>query len=212
MNVHFLLGTDLVLEPNLAATMFRDRTDQFHQRLGWDVVVNEIGYERDQYEQENPFYVILSGPNGAHLGSLRLLPTTGPTMIAEHFAECLGGRSFDNDYTWECSRFCVSRNSGPLTSVGLLAVTGRAMRAFGITQLVAVFDEPMIKAYNRIGASPEILGEAERFGGKVFGGLWTYDHKIQAHLEKRAGLDPALIELCLANAPSLHETRSPVAC
>ena len=38
--------------------MFRDRAEQFSQRLGWAVSVNASGHERDQYDELNPLYVI----------------------------------------------------------------------------------------------------------------------------------------------------------
>lgn len=200
MEIHYLLGTDLVLEPHLAATMFRDRTDQFLNRHEWPVRVNDIGFERDQYEHENPFYIIASGPNGAHLGSLRLLPTTGRTMINDHFLDCIGGKPIIRKQTWECSRFCISRNADRRTSVSLMAAAGIAMRELKIRKLVAVFDEPMIRTYRRTGASPHILGEAERNGAKVFGGIWAYDQDLQVELIKKSGIDPVMLEIKLANA------------
>ena len=57
--------------PKLRDTMFRDRADQFQTRLGWDVAVADNGYEKDEYDELNPLYVIWEMPDGSHGGSMR---------------------------------------------------------------------------------------------------------------------------------------------
>ena len=66
----------------LLEEMFRMRARIFGERLNWDVkVVN--GMERDRYDDEAPVYLIYADDaTGAVKGSLRLLPTTGPTLRA----------------------------------------------------------------------------------------------------------------------------------
>jgi acyl homoserine lactone synthase len=39
--------------------MFRDRAAQFHHRLGWDVRLDDMGLEFDQYDAHNPLYIII---------------------------------------------------------------------------------------------------------------------------------------------------------
>ena len=56
--LRYIYGNDLHNYPELAATMFHDRADQFKTRLGWDVSVNAQGHERDEYDDLNPLYVI----------------------------------------------------------------------------------------------------------------------------------------------------------
>ena len=50
-----------------------------------DMILHNLR-EIDQYDLLNPLYLILKDENGKHLGSCRALPTTGPTMIADHFS------------------------------------------------------------------------------------------------------------------------------
>lgn len=56
--LRYIYATDLNDHPKLARTMFRDRADQFKFRLGWNVSVDDVGFERDEYDELNPLYVI----------------------------------------------------------------------------------------------------------------------------------------------------------
>ncbi len=92
----------------LLEEMFRLRARFFHDRLKWDVRIAE-GKERDRYDDEWPVYVIYTDDNGAEVkGSLRLLPTTGPTLAADVFSDTLPDAVHLSSPTiWECSRFCL---------------------------------------------------------------------------------------------------------
>ena len=83
--LRYLYADDLHRFPKLADTMFRDRGHQFRDRLNWDVTVGADGHERDTYDALNPLYVIWQGADGRHGGSMRFLPTTGRTMVEDHF-------------------------------------------------------------------------------------------------------------------------------
>ena len=67
--------------------MFRLRARVFHDRLRWKVQVID-GMERDRYDREDPVYILYTDEMQQRLiGSLRLLPTTGPTLVADYFAD-----------------------------------------------------------------------------------------------------------------------------
>ena len=69
--------------------MFRQRARFFHDRLKWAVRVVD-GQERDRYDDEAPVYLIYTDDLGREVkGSLRLLPTTGPTLAADVFSDTL---------------------------------------------------------------------------------------------------------------------------
>ena len=78
--IRFIRADQLNAFPKLKDSMYRDRADQFKTRLGWDVSVSNDGFERDEYDELNPLYVICEGADGGHLGSMRFLPTVGPNM------------------------------------------------------------------------------------------------------------------------------------
>ena len=71
--LRFIYADELYKYGTLGQEMFRDRAEQFRDRLGWDVHVDADGREMDEYDQLNPLYVIWEMPNGRHGGSMRFL-------------------------------------------------------------------------------------------------------------------------------------------
>lgn len=187
--IRYLYADALAREPDLQRAMFRDRADQFHARLGWAVTVDAQGEERDGYDAENPLYVIWQEPDGGHGGSMRFLPTTGPTMVNDHFGALTGGR-IESPLIWECTRFCLSRGAGPHVAAALMLAGGEIMRNFGLRHLVGVFDARMVRIYRRIGASPEVLGSQGEGRGRVSVGLWAFSEAARAEVACRAGITP----------------------
>lgn len=198
--IRYISGTDLWLQPTLAQSMFRDRASQFSERLKWDVAVDKRGYERDQYDTLNPIYVIVENDEGQHAGSLRLLPTTGRTMINEYFSNALEGGPIISSTTWECTRFCLSPSANPRTAPMLIASAARLLQEFEITTLVAVFDKFMLRKYRLSGVMPEILGEGRNAGSLILAGRWQFNQRKLNDQMRRGSLDPHECELALANS------------
>ena len=189
--LRYVYAEDLHKFPKLADTMFRDRADQFQTRLGWEVSVDARGYERDQYDALNPLYVIWEMPDGTHGGSMRFLPTTGRTMINEHFTDIMGGGTVTSPLIWECTRFCLTRGAPAHVAAALMLGGGEIMRGFGITHFVGVFDARMVRIYRMIGASPEVLGSQGEGRDQISVGLWDFTEDAQARVARRAGISPA---------------------
>ena len=71
--------------PQLVKRMFELRKEVFFDQLGWDVKVGPMG-EIDAYDYTNPAYLIWCDETRTKLyGCLRLLPTTGPTLLYDVF-------------------------------------------------------------------------------------------------------------------------------
>ena len=68
--------------------MHRLRAAVFHERLARPVTVLD-GWERDGFDELNPLYVLVTTRDGTVRGSARLLPTTGPNMLADVFCDLL---------------------------------------------------------------------------------------------------------------------------
>ncbi|WP_418593048.1 acyl-homoserine-lactone synthase [Ponticoccus sp. (in: a-proteobacteria)] len=188
--IRYIYGHDLPLFPHLRDGMFRDRADQFKTRLGWDVTVDEAGFERDEYDAENPLYVIWEEADGTHGGSMRLLPTTGRTMVNDHFAQLTGGTRISSPVIWECTRFCLARGAKPGVAAALMLAGGEVMQQFGVAHYVGVFDARMVRIYRRIGSSPEVLGSAGAARARISVGLWEFTPEAQARVARAAGITP----------------------
>ena len=204
--LRYVHAHDLGRFPRLADTMFRDRADQFATRLGWEVSVDARGHERDAYDDLNPLYVIWEGEDGQHQGSLRLLPTTGPTMIDDHFQHLLGGRRMNAPRVWECTRFCLSRGAASRVAAALMLGGGEMMTRLGVEHFAGVFDARMIRIYRAIGASPQVLGGKGEGRERISVGLWTFSAAARARVAERAGVPPALSDLWVRQSFGANET------
>lgn len=187
--LRYLYGSELCQFPKLAESMFQDRADQFRTRLGWDVQVDATGAERDQYDALNPLYVIWENPDATHGGSMRFLPTTGQTMVNDHFGQLTDG-PITSPLIWECTRFCLSRGAAPHVAAALMLGGGEIMRNFGVRHFVGVFDARMVRIYRMIGASPDVLGSQGEGRDRISVGLWAFSDAAQARVAERAGITP----------------------
>lgn len=193
--LRYFYARDLDAHADLAHSMFVDRADQFKTRLGWDVQVDHRGEERDQYDALNPLYVAWEMPDGSHGGSMRFLPTTGPVMVNDVFGHLTEGTPISSPLVWECTRFCLSRDSegsvaGALTLGGL-----EIMRNFKIAHFAGVFDRRMVRIYRSLGFSPEVISSSGSGRDKVSLGLWEYDADSYYRVAERAGIALELSQL-----------------
>lgn len=205
--IKFIMANDLPKFPRLQESMFRDRADQFKRRLNWPVAVDEHGWEKDEYDALNPLYVICETPNGQHLGSMRFLPSTGPTMISDHFSHLLNGRQVIDKKMWECTRFCLGPNAGPQIAGRLMSAGGEILRGFDLSGFAGVFDERMVRIYNRIGSKPEIWGSHGRGRDRISVGVWRFSDDARSRLARRSGMSERIVEhwfRCRFNSPALN--------
>jgi N-acyl-L-homoserine lactone synthetase len=193
--LRYIYGDQLKAHERLAAEMFRDRADQFKVRLNWEVSVDAQGFERDEYDDLNPLYVIWENADGTHGGSMRFLPTVGRVMVNDHFPHLLGGASISSPTIWECTRFCLSRGANPKVAAALMLAGGEIMEGFGVEHFVGVFDARMVRIYRRIGSSPEVLGQEGEGRTQISVGLWHFAPEAKALVAQKAGLSPEISRL-----------------
>ncbi len=176
--------------------MFRARAAVFHDRLGWAVQVRN-GWEADRYdEDEDPVYLVARNEEGCLTGSLRILPTTGETMLRNEFAGF-----FDEPVdvqaptAWECTRFCVHPRSRPngridmQVSSELLIGLCRLCLSSGIEQVMGLYDEAMTRIYRRIGWSPVPLARSRPEVGQLVVGIWDVSHEALETMTARSAPD-----------------------
>lgn len=188
--IRYLYPDQLSQFPALADSMFRDRAIQFHDRLKWAVTVDENGHERDQYDALSPLYVIWETPDGLHGGSMRFLPTTGRTMVNEHFLSLTGGVRIESPLIWECTRFCLAPHAGSQISAALMLAGGEILRGFDLGHFAGVFDARMIRVYQMLGGCPEILGMSGDGPDAIGVGLWQFSQSAHDKLVRRAKVTP----------------------
>ena len=101
----------LVERPALRA-MFEARKRVFVDLLSWDLAVIDGRFEIDQFDGSEATYIIISDRSGEHLGSARLLKTTGPHILGDLFPHLCAGSVPRGPGILEITRFCLGRNQG----------------------------------------------------------------------------------------------------
>ena len=205
--LRYIYSDDLHFYPKLAASMFRDRADQFRTRLGWPVDVDALGEERDQYAALNPLYVIWETADGSHAGSMRFLPTTGRVMVNEVFSHLNPGAPVVSPLIWECTRFCLARTAGTHVAAALMLAGGEIMTGFGIRHFVGVFDARMERIYRAIGSSPELIGSQGQGRDRISIGLWEFTEDARRKVAQRAGISAEVSRLWFDRAFGLRPVR-----
>jgi N-acyl-L-homoserine lactone synthetase len=102
---------------SLLMAMHRLRRKVFKDRLDWSVSTTG-DLEMDCYDTLNATYLVVVDQD-AVLGCVRLLPTTGPNMLADTFPELLDGRAAPrSEKIAESSRFCIDTEVADSTTDG----------------------------------------------------------------------------------------------
>jgi acyl homoserine lactone synthase len=184
--------------------MFRLRKRVFHDRLGWEVNVSGE-YEIDSYDMLKPLYVLALDDSGTKVvGSLRLLPSTGPNMLADTFHELLPeGQAFRNPTVWESSRYCVDTDLASQwckqgvhqASVELLLALCEIGMIAGLTFIVTVIDLRMERILRRLNCAGDRIGEPRRYGKvTAIAGLWETNDEMLQQLRDASGIRHSVLE------------------
>lgn len=184
-------GEELVSLPKLRDQMFADRRRQFMEQMGWDLRTDSAGREMDEYDALNPLYVIVTDDEGRHAASMRVMPTTGRTMLAEKFPQLTGGITVTSASTWEITRFFVPRREDRRLAPALMwAGCETALRA-GVSSYAGVVSTHMVRVFALFGAKAEILGRASSAEGEICACIWEMSEALSAAFRKAARLDTA---------------------
>ncbi|GLR90332.1 acyl-homoserine-lactone synthase [Bradyrhizobium iriomotense] len=163
------------------ASMYKLRYRVFKQRLEWSVQTSG-DMEMDDFDALHPAYLVQTSLEGHVEGSVRLLPTLGPTMVRDTFPMVLGGLPAPADpLVWESSRFAVDASpNAPKGEHGLAKSTYElfaGMIEFGLSRrlnnIVTVTDVRMERILKRAGwplcriASPCNIGNTMAVAGHL---------------------------------------------
>ncbi|MFZ2102545.1 MAG: acyl-homoserine-lactone synthase [Oricola sp.] len=192
-------ATDYNRHRRLLDQMFRLRKRVFSDELGWSVPV--IGdMERDGYDDLSPAYLLWTDEDRTTLyGSLRLLPTTGPTLLNDVFRA-----TYPNDVDlchpviWEGTRMCIDAEEIALSMPEVCAQDAMAMMLLalgecalehGIQTLVSNYEPHMKRIYNRAGAPLTEIGKADGYGRRpVCCGLFEVSRATIEGMREKTGI------------------------
>jgi len=153
---------------------FRLRKRVFADQLGWDVSVS--GHrERDRYDELHPGYLLWCGEDQRQLyGSVRLMPTTGPTLLYDVFRETFPDVcDLIAPGIWEGTRMCIDEDAidrdfpdmrpDRAFCLLLLALCEAAL-ANGINTMISNYEPHMRRVYQKAGAELDELGRSDGYG------------------------------------------------
>jgi acyl homoserine lactone synthase len=160
--------------PDLLDQSFRLRKKVFADRLGWTVSVAGP-YERDRYDDYHPAYLLWCDEHLEQLyGSVRLMPTTGPTLLYDVFRETFPDAcDLVAPGIWEGTRMCIDEDAiardfqdmrpDRAFCLLLLALCEVALD-HGIHTMISNYEPHLKRVYQRAGAAFDELGRSDGYG------------------------------------------------
>lgn len=150
--------------------MHKLRAKVFKDRLGWEVPIMS-GMEIDGYDALEPLYMMIREPGGGSLrGCWRLLPTEGPYMLKDSFAQLLHGQPApEHARIWELSRFAIETEGNSrfgfseITMESIAEIISHGYHA-GIDQYVTVTTTAIERLLRRAGVVTTRFGAPLQIG------------------------------------------------
>jgi N-acyl-L-homoserine lactone synthetase len=147
----------------LSSAMLRDRKSVLMDRLGWDLRSPDGLHELDQFDADDTLYLIVHQPGtGRHLGSVRLLPSTGPHLLGDVFPHlCFDGVPRGDD-VMEITRLVTAPGLSRAEALQVrrqlsIALFEHAL-SVGVTRYTMVTHMPWLPSLLSIGWDAEPLG------------------------------------------------------
>lgn len=174
----------------------------FKSRMDWDVQTSG-GMEIDDFDALHPTYLTQVSDSGHVQGSVRLLPTLGPTMLRDTFSALLEGQPAPStSFVWESSRFAIDiaadapKGDHGITRAAYELFAG--MVEFGLSRqlsdIVTVTDVRMERILRRAGwplrriCNPSVIGNTLAVAGYL-----AISHETLACLRKAGGFSTPVL-------------------
>jgi N-acyl-L-homoserine lactone synthetase len=165
------------------------RKKVFCDQLKW-VEPKENGLEYDDFDEMYNIYILnIDDQLGNVTGGVRLMPTTGPTLMHEVWSDMLPDpNDFRSPNIWEATRFCVddtsnSTRKGNFVNRATLALSLAVMdfgSANGITHVIGVCERKFFDMAGAYGASAEIIStKTDENGIEIGCGIWSTNAEQQ---------------------------------
>lgn len=195
--LRFLSGSAAELSREMLLRLKRYRYAVFVEKLRWPLPVAG-GVESDEFDNADTLYVIAIGQRGEVTGCGRLLPTSGPYLLASVFPRLMGNAALPRaPDVWELSRFAISSpDDEPLTvdeawdnTRALMTEIVRVAWMRGARRLIAFSVLGNERLLRRMGVNIRRAAPPQLIDGKATVPFWIF---IDAQTLGALGLDGAL--------------------
>lgn len=196
-----LTAEQLSQYPHLYDQMFRLRSRVFRDELQW--VATDGEHEADIYDELNPVYVLHTDPLGVHLYACgRLMPTSGPTLLADVFGETVPDADFASPLVWEITRLCIDdalirahgRDHDRLDILRSLHVAALEFGlSAGVETFLANFDDLRLRMWRRMNVHFDVIGTSRAFSTTVHLGVTECSRPVLEEARARLGLSGPLL-------------------
>lgn len=176
-----ICGTGASLAPDLLQALAAYRYRVFVETLRWDLPAHN-GLETDQFDGADTAYVIARDEQGSICGCARLLPTTGPYLLADVFPQLLHGEPPPrHEQVWELSRFAAMDCGAPqsLSRAMELQVTEHVLASaldyaarHGVKRFITVSPLGVERLLRRLGVHSHRAGPPLVVGGHALFACW----------------------------------------
>jgi acyl-homoserine lactone synthase len=151
------------------AAMHQQRRALFVDALGWRGLSVTDGEERDAYDTAAATYILAIDVTGAVRGSLRLLPTTGPHMLADVFPDFVIGPPPRGPDIMEWTRHAPGLPDWPpavneAARIALHLGVLEYAAAHGVVAFTAIMETWLARRARLMGWSCEPLGPPRSYG------------------------------------------------
>lgn len=187
---------------SLMTQAFQLRKRVFYDQLGWAVTIDGDS-ERDEYDTLRPAYLMWCNDRADRLyGTLRLMPTTGPTLLYDVFRKTFPNASLMAPGIYEGTRMCVDEEMLAIDFPGLDAGKAFCMLllalcecglSHGIQTLVSNYEPHLARVYRRAGLKVHEIGRADGYGRfPVCCGIFEVSESVRARMQQALGLTAPL--------------------
>ena len=185
--------------------IFRARKRMFVDLFKWELPITDGCYEQDQFDGEEAIYLYAGNSAGQHIGSLRLLPTTGRHLMSEIFPQMCESGSPADPGVWEITRLCYSTDLRMSQRLEVRRMLATALVEFGliwgISRYICLCDVGLISQVISLGWDCEPLGMPQRIGSAQCGALSiNISPETLKLFRDRFGLKPPILRLPLPAA------------
>ena len=190
--LHVLRVAPRPVPDQVLQAMFAARKRVFIDLLRWDVPVLDGRFEVDQFDDQHAQYLVLAEPDGRHLGSARLLPTTRPHILDSLYPELCENAPPRAADIYEVTRFCLDRSLSAserraVRDTLVTALVDHAL-ACGITSYTAIAEFGWLQQILAFGWRCRPLGLPTPVAGRTLGAIQIHITTDTPHLLARAGI------------------------